>query len=184
MFLTAKRGAVFTKADLVFLLRYAVIIADKTEHVNAPAETIKTISRRRTSIPASFQLVGCRQTPRGQSRFPTDIEEFFVQRKPEAERKVIVLQNSKNSMIQIKPHPPLTRFPCLAAARAHSGSDSPRTVIHYPRAASLPTGEGFWVNTPWVKIYAEIKIYADCRGHVRLSFLFRKNVKPKRKMPI
>ena len=46
-------------------------------------------------------------------------------------------------MLKITPHPPLSRATFLAAARSRSGSDSPRAVIHSPRAASLPIGEGF-----------------------------------------
>ena len=34
--------------------------------------------------------------------------------------------------VQVTPHPPLTRSPCLAAARSRSGSDSP------PDCHSLP----------------------------------------------
>ena len=45
-------------------------------------------------------------------------------------------------MLKITPHPPLSRATFLAAARSRSGSDSPRAVIHSPRAASLPAGEG------------------------------------------
>ena len=52
-------------------------------------------------------------------------------------RKVTLCLFIKKLLIR---HAPRATF--LAAARSRSGSDSPRAVIHSPRAASLPAGEG------------------------------------------
>ena len=48
----------------------------------------------------------------------------------------------------------------LAAARSRSGSDSPRAVIHSPRAASLPAGEG------WRKSLLSSAYVLDPRRHL------------------
>ena len=53
-------------------------------------------------------------------------------------RKVTLCLFIKKLLIR---HAPRATF--LAAARSRSGSDSPRAVIHSPRAASLPAGEGW-----------------------------------------
>ena len=61
-------------------------------------------------------------------------------------------------MLKITPHPPLSRATFLAAARSRSGSDSPRAVIHSPRAASLPAGEGSLSAFSFAKAAAKEKV--------------------------
>ena len=61
---------------------------------------------------------------------------LFVTKKRD-KRKVTLCLFIKKLLIR---HAPRATF--LAAARSRSGSDSPRAVIHSPRAASLPAGEG------------------------------------------